>query len=83
MAGSLNPNKTLIWFLTLALANFAEAVSQGRDKAQADARRSTKADTTARQLLQTVQFKKLVQHPSDAATKLKRSQAMSFLPTAK
>ena len=32
-------------------ANFAEAVAEGRGKAQADALRSTKADTTARKLL--------------------------------
>jgi High-affinity K+ transport system, ATPase chain B len=35
----------------LVFANFAEAVAEGRGKAQADALRSTKADTTARKLL--------------------------------
>src|SRR4028119_2064438 len=42
---------TLILFFTLVFANFAEAVAEGRGKAQADALRSTKADTTARKLL--------------------------------
>ena len=42
---------TLILFFTLVFANFAEAVARGRPKAQADAVRSTKADTTARKLL--------------------------------
>jgi high-affinity K+ transport system ATPase subunit B len=54
LCGSLKvPNGlvTLILFLTLVFANLAAAVAQGRGKAQADARISTKADTTARQLL--------------------------------
>lgn len=42
---------TLILFFTLVFANFAEAVAEGRGKAQADALRSTKADTTARKIL--------------------------------
>ncbi|MEZ2301236.1 MAG: potassium-transporting ATPase subunit KdpB [Microcoleus sp.] len=42
---------TLILFFTLVFANFAEAVAEGRGKAQADALRSTKADTIARKLL--------------------------------
>jgi potassium-transporting ATPase ATP-binding subunit len=42
---------TLILFLTLLFANFAEAVAEGRGKAQADSLRSTKSDTTARKLL--------------------------------
>ncbi|MEG5136919.1 MULTISPECIES: potassium-transporting ATPase subunit KdpB [unclassified Microcoleus] len=42
---------TFILFFTLVFANFAEAVAEGRGKAQADALRSTKADTTARKLL--------------------------------
>src|SRR5919202_3731690 len=42
---------TLILFFTLVFANFAEAVAEGGGKAQADALRSTKADTTARKLL--------------------------------
>lgn len=41
---------TLILFLTLLFANFAEAVAEGRGKAQADALRSTKSDTIARKL---------------------------------
>lgn len=41
---------TLILLFTLLFANFAEAVAEGRGKAQADALRSTKADTVARRL---------------------------------
>lgn len=39
---------TLILFLTVLFANFAEAVAEGRGKAQADALRATKSETTAR-----------------------------------
>jgi K+-transporting ATPase ATPase B chain len=42
---------TLILLLTLLFANFAEAVAEGRGKAQADSLRLTKAETTARKLL--------------------------------
>jgi len=42
---------TLILFFTVLFANFAEAVAEGRGKAQADSLRSTKSDTTARKLL--------------------------------
>ena len=42
---------TVILFLTVAFANFAESVAEGRGKAQADALRSTKSDTSARKLL--------------------------------
>jgi K+-transporting ATPase ATPase B chain len=41
---------TVILFLTLVFANFAEAVAEGRGKAQADALRSTKSDTVAKKL---------------------------------
>ena len=39
-----------LWF-TVLFANFAEAVAEGRGKAQADSLRRTKTDTTARLLL--------------------------------
>jgi K+-transporting ATPase ATPase B chain len=42
---------TLILFFTVVFANFAEAVAEGRGKAQADALRSTKSDTIARKIL--------------------------------
>jgi K+-transporting ATPase ATPase B chain len=42
---------TLILLFTVLFANFAEAVAEGRGKAQADALRSTKSETTARRLL--------------------------------
>jgi potassium-transporting ATPase ATP-binding subunit len=47
----LNGLITVILFLTVLFANFAEAVAEGRGKAQADALRSTRSDTTARKLL--------------------------------
>jgi K+-transporting ATPase ATPase B chain len=39
-----------LWF-TVLFANFAEAMAEGRGKAQADALRKTRSDTTARQLV--------------------------------
>ena len=42
---------TVILFFTVWFANFAEAVAEGRGKAQADALRATKSETTARKLL--------------------------------
>lgn len=41
---------TGILFFTVLLANFAEAVAEGRGKAQADALRSTKSETIAKKL---------------------------------
>lgn len=42
---------TVILFFTVWFANFAEAVAEGRGKAQADALRSTKSETIARKIL--------------------------------
>jgi potassium-transporting ATPase ATP-binding subunit len=42
---------TLILLFTVLFANLAEAVAEGRGKAQADALRATKSDTTARKIL--------------------------------
>ncbi len=42
---------TLILFFTVVFANFAEAVAEGRGKAQADALRATKSETIAQKLL--------------------------------
>ncbi len=47
----LNGLITLILFFTIVFANFAEAVAEGRGKAQADSLRSTRSDTIARKLL--------------------------------
>ncbi|MCY7323700.1 MAG: potassium-transporting ATPase subunit KdpB [Phormidesmis sp. CAN_BIN36] len=47
----LNGLITAILLFTLLFANFAEAVAEGRGKAQADALRSTRSDTVARKLL--------------------------------
>jgi K+-transporting ATPase ATPase B chain len=41
---------TLLLFFTVLFANFAEAVAEGRGKAQADALRATKSDTIARKV---------------------------------
>ncbi len=42
----------VILFLTVLFANFAEAVAEGRGKAQADSLRATKTDTIAKKLLE-------------------------------
>jgi len=42
---------TVILFFTIVFANFAEAVAEGRGKAQADALRATRSDTIARKIL--------------------------------
>jgi potassium-transporting ATPase ATP-binding subunit len=47
----LNGTITVILFMTVWFANFAEAVAEGRGKAQADALRSTRSDTIARKML--------------------------------
>jgi potassium-transporting ATPase ATP-binding subunit len=47
----LNGLITLILFFTVVFANFAEAVAEGRGKAQADALRATRSDTMAQKLL--------------------------------
>lgn len=47
----LNGLITLILFFTVVFANFAEAVAEGRGKAQADSLRSTRSDTIARKIL--------------------------------
>ena len=47
----LNGAITIILFLTVIFANFAEAVAEGRGKAQADSLRSSRSDTIAAKLL--------------------------------
>ncbi len=47
----LNGLITLILLATVLFANFAEAIAEGRGKAQADALRATRSDTSARQVL--------------------------------
>ena len=47
----LNGLITFILFFTVIFANFAEAVAEGRGKAQADSLRSSRADTPARKVL--------------------------------
>jgi potassium-transporting ATPase ATP-binding subunit len=43
---------TLILFFTVLFANFAEAIAEGRGKAQADSLRAAKSDTPARKVLE-------------------------------
>ncbi len=47
----LNGLITVILFFTVWFANFAEAVAEGRGKAQADSLRTTRSDTMARKVL--------------------------------
>jgi potassium-transporting ATPase ATP-binding subunit len=47
----LNGLITVILFFTVLFANFAEAVAEGRGKAQADSLRLTRSDTVARKVL--------------------------------
>jgi K+-transporting ATPase ATPase B chain len=47
----LNGLITFILLFTIVFANFAEAVAEGRGKAQADALRSTRSDTIAKKIL--------------------------------
>ncbi|MBD2664679.1 potassium-transporting ATPase B chain 3 [Richelia sinica FACHB-800] len=47
----LNGLITLILFFTVLFANFAEAVAEGRGKAQADTLRATRSDTIAKKIL--------------------------------
>jgi len=47
----LNGSITLILFLTVVFANFAEAIAEGRGKAQADSLRTTRSDTIASKVL--------------------------------
>ncbi len=47
----LNGIITFILFFTVVFANFAEAVAEGRGKAQADSLRATRSDTIARKVL--------------------------------
>ena len=54
-----------LWF-TVLFANFAEAVAEGRGKAQADALRRTRSDTTAKLLLHADDTKDDPWQPRDA-----------------
>jgi K+-transporting ATPase ATPase B chain len=49
--GTFNVSITIWLFLTVAFANFAEAMAEGRGKAQADTLRKMRSETEARQLL--------------------------------
>jgi potassium-transporting ATPase ATP-binding subunit len=47
----MNGSIALILFFTVLFANFAEAVAEGRGRAQADSLRATRSDTMARKVL--------------------------------
>jgi potassium-transporting ATPase ATP-binding subunit len=49
-----------LWF-TVLFANFAEAVAEGRGKAQADALRKTRSDTRAKRYLDAKNFSSIIQ----------------------
>jgi K+-transporting ATPase ATPase B chain len=55
----LNGIITVILFFTALFANFAEAVAEGRGKAQADSLRATRSDTLARLILSDGETKQL------------------------
>lgn len=48
---------TVILFVTILFANFAESIAEGRGKAQADALKSTKKDTKAKLLMEDGSYK--------------------------
>ena len=71
---------TIILFVTILFANFAEALAEGRGKAQADSLKKTKKDTKAK-LIQKDRFTKLVD-----ATELRKGdivlvEANDLIPT--
>ncbi|HIK55331.1 MAG TPA: potassium-transporting ATPase subunit KdpB [Synechococcales cyanobacterium M55_K2018_004] len=47
----LNGTITFVLFFTVVFANFAEAIAEGRGKAQADSLRTTRSDTMARKVM--------------------------------
>jgi K+-transporting ATPase ATPase B chain len=72
-----------LWF-TVLFANFAEAMAEGRGKAQADFLRRTKSDTTARRL---VDLSTLTQHAVAeervAAAQLRRGDRVVAEPASR
>lgn len=50
-ASKYNMLVSIILFITLLFANFAESVAEGRGKAQAETLKKTKKDTKARKIL--------------------------------
>ncbi len=69
----LNGLITFILFFTLVFANFAEAVAEGRGKAQADSLRATRSDTIARKLLPTGEIQEL------SSTELRRGDQVKVI----
>ena len=71
-----------LWF-TVLFANFAEAMAEGRGKAQADALRKTKTETMARKLRRTATARSAFPAPSCArATSSSARRATSSPATA-
>jgi potassium-transporting ATPase ATP-binding subunit len=69
----LNGIITFILFFTLVFANFAEAVAEGRGKAQADTLRATRSDTIARKVLPDGSIQKV------NSTELRRSDLVKVI----
>jgi potassium-transporting ATPase ATP-binding subunit len=69
----LNAIITLILFLTVLFANFAEAVAEGRGKAQADSLRATRSDTIARKVLTSGQIQEI------SSTELRRGDLVRVM----
>ena len=67
-----------LWF-TVLFANFAEAMAEARGKAQADAMRKTKTDTTARRILANGEFE-MVQASKLRAGDVVYCEAGSLIP---
>jgi len=69
--GSLAYNSiiTLVLFLTLLFANFAEAIAEARGKAQANSLRKAREDTPAKKLSQKSFSSPLIELPSSALRK--------------
>ena len=75
-----------LWF-TVLFANFAEAIAEGRSKAQADALRAAKRDTMAKKLAEPKRSAAVTRWQRDDAAQGRRvpgrSRAISFRPTAR
>ena len=71
-----------LWF-TVLFANFAEAMAEGRGKAQADALRKSRTKTSANKLARRERFKLFRQRHCARATFLLSRPMNSSLPTVK
>ena len=73
-----------VWlWLTVLFANFAEAVAEGRGKAQANALRATRTTTTALRRQPTAPSRRCRRRSSSAMTSSSSRRAWSSRPTAR